>query len=229
MDQEFTSGSASSRDQLWGELRSKSREDAGVRWRAASVEVGKGKGFEVDVSMGDYVVWHRCAFESICPLVNELSDAQRKSIWGTVWGPVLEYKRFVMGRFLVQALIHAWNPDSSSFMICGRELQFSYFDVALVMGLPTTGREVVFRRDDSAGEVEQVVMVAMEARLERERQRRRGDRTDIRIYRNYVAIMIELCRQHNIGDNLPMFQKLFSLLVLSGLFFSYSAGGLRGS
>jgi len=49
------------------------------------------------------------------------------------------------------------------------------------------------------------------------------------IYRNYVAIMIALCRQHNIGDSLPMFQKLFSLLVLSGLFFPRSTGGLRGS
>jgi len=54
-------------------------------------------------------------------------------------------------------------------------------------------------------------MVATEARLERESQRRRGGRTDSRIYRNYVAVMIKLCRQHNIGDSLLMFRKLFSL------------------
>ena len=48
------------------------------------MEVGKEKGFEADVRMGDYVVRHRFAFESICALVNELSDAQRESVRRTV-------------------------------------------------------------------------------------------------------------------------------------------------
>jgi len=74
--------------------------------------------------------------------VDELSEAQREAIWGTV----LEYKKFVMDWFLVQALIQAWNPDSSTFMIGRREVQFSYYDVALVTGLPATGREVMFSR-----------------------------------------------------------------------------------
>ena len=38
--------------------------------------------------------------------------------------------------------------------------------------------------------------------------------------------MIELCRQHNTVDKLPIFRKLFSLLVVSGLFFPRSAGGV---
>ena len=80
MDQESTSGSVSLEDRLQGESRSKSREDAGARRRAARVDGGKRKGFEVDVSMGEYVVRHRCAFESICALVDELSDAQRESV-----------------------------------------------------------------------------------------------------------------------------------------------------
>jgi len=113
-------------------------------------------------------------------------------------------------------------------MIGGREVQFLYYDVALVTGLPAMGREVVFTRGDSAGEVEQLVMAAMEERLEKEWQRRRGDRTDSRIYRNYVAVIIELCRQYSPGDSIPMFRKLFSLLVLSGLFFARTAGGCVG-
>ena len=104
-----------------------------------------------------------------------------------------------------------------------------YFDVALVTSLPVAGREVEFCRGDSAGEVKQVIMVAMEARLEKERERQRVDRTDSRIYRSYVAVMIALCRQHNIEDSLPMFRKLFSLLVLSGLFFLRNPRGLQGS
>jgi len=71
------------------------------------VDVGKVKGSEVEVSMGEYVVRHRCAFDSICTLVDELSEEQREAIRGTVWGSVLEYKKFAMDRFLVQALIQA--------------------------------------------------------------------------------------------------------------------------
>jgi len=47
---------------------------------------------------------------------------------------------------------------------------------------------------------------------------------DSRMYRNYVAVMIELCKQHNTVEQLPMFQKLFSLLVVRELFFARSAG-----
>ena len=88
------------------------------------------------------------------------------------------------------------DPDNVTFMIGRREVQFSYFDVVLLTGLPATGREVMFHRGDGAGKVERLVMAAMEESLERERQWWRGDRTDNRIYRNYVTIMIELCR-HN--------------------------------
>jgi len=72
-------------------------------------------------------------------------------------------------------------------------------------------------------------MAMMEERLEREKQRCRVDRMDNRIYRNYVVVMIELCEQHNTVEQLPMFQKLFSLLVVSGLFFPRSVGRLHGS
>ena len=41
---------------------------------------------------------------------------------------------------------------------------------------------------------------------------------DSRIYRNYVVVMIDLCKHDNTVESLPMFQKLFSLLVMSGLF-----------
>ena len=112
VDEESTSGSASTGDRARGELQSKNREDARGRRRAARVDVGKVKGCEVEVTMREYVVRHRCAFDSICTLVDELSEAQREAIRGTVWGPVLEYKKFAMDRFLVQALIQAWNPDS---------------------------------------------------------------------------------------------------------------------
>ena len=45
---------------------------------------GKGKEVELDVSMDEYFVHHRCAFESICALMDELSDAQKESVRETV-------------------------------------------------------------------------------------------------------------------------------------------------
>ena len=53
------------------------------------------------------MIRHKCAFESICALADELSDAQKESVQGKLWGPVLEYKKFVIDRHMVQALIHA--------------------------------------------------------------------------------------------------------------------------
>ena len=231
VNEDSSSGSGSSGVRLRGEACSKNREDPALRRRAARMEGGKGKGKGIDLegSMGENVLRHRCAFEAICGLVEELNDAQKEAVRGTVWGSVLNYKKFVMDPHLVQALIHAWNPDSTSFRVGGREVRFIYFDVALMTGLPAIGSEVVFRRGEGGGEVEQLVMMAMEERLDRERRRRRGDKMESRIYRNYVAVMIDLCKQHNSVEQLPLFRKLFSLLVLSGLYFPRSAGGSRGS
>jgi len=225
VDKESTSGSASSGDRLRGKARTKSREDPALRSTAARVEGGKGKGVDLEASMGEYVVRHRCVFEAICGLVKELSDAQKKSVQGTVWWPVLEYKKFVIDRHMVQALIQAWNSDSTAFRVGRREVPFTYFDVALMTGLLAMGRRVVFHWGEDAGEVEQLVITAMEERLDKERQRRRADRMESRIYRNYVAVMIELSKQHNTVEQLPIFRKLLSLLVLSALYFLRSAGG----
>jgi len=38
--------------------------------------------------------------------------------------------------------------------------------------------------------------------------------------------MIDLCRQYNTVESVSMFQKLYTLLVLSGLFFPRNAGGV---
>ena len=139
LDEESTSGSASSGDRLRGETHTKSREDPAFRSTAARLEGGKGKGVDLEHNVGEYVVRHRCAFEEICGLVEELSDAQKEIVRGTVWWPVLEYKKFVMDRHLVQALIQAWNPDSTTFRVCRTEVQFTYFDVRLMTGLQQWG------------------------------------------------------------------------------------------
>ena len=66
VDEDSISESASSGDQLRGEARSKSREDPALQRRAGHVATGKEKGFDLQGSVGEYVVRHRCAFEAIC-------------------------------------------------------------------------------------------------------------------------------------------------------------------
>ena len=136
--EESSSGSASPGDRLRGEARTKSREDPALRSTAARVGGGRGKkGVDLEDSVGEYVVRHRCALEAICGLVEELSDAQKEAVRGTVWWPVLECKKFTMDRHMVQALIQAWNPDRMAFRVGRREVPFTYFDVCLLYTSPS--------------------------------------------------------------------------------------------
>ena len=84
----------------------------------------------------------------------------------------------------------------------------------------------MFKRGEGADKVEQLLMVAMEDQLERERQRLRGVHIDVHIYRNYVSMIIELWRQHNVVESLLMLRKLFTLSVLSGRLFPRSVRGI---
>ncbi|KAJ8422140.1 hypothetical protein Cgig2_002648 [Carnegiea gigantea] len=66
----------------------------------------------------------------------------------------------------------------------------------------------------------------MDDHLTRERRRRRTGRTHLRLYENYVSVILNLCKQNNIPERMGLFTKLYSLLVMSGLLFPYSAGGV---
>ena len=46
------------------------------------------------------------------------------------------------------------------------------------------------------------------------------------MYKNFLSIIVNLCKKNSTPKKLGLFIKLYSLLVLSGLFFSYSAGGV---
>ena len=76
-----------------------------------------------------------------------------------------------MDRHLVQALLQACNLESKCYKLGRREVPFSHFDVALLMGFPATGKRIAFKRSDGGIEVEQVLKGAMEERVCRERQR----------------------------------------------------------
>ncbi|KAJ8433190.1 hypothetical protein Cgig2_025581 [Carnegiea gigantea] len=95
-----------------------------------------------------------------------------------------------------------------------------------VWGLPTTGKRITFKKSEGTSEVEEVLKGAMEERVSRERQMWRIVQKDMRIYKNYVSVSLKLCRMHNTMETVGLFRKLYSLLVVSGLFFPWCAGGV---
>ncbi|KAJ8425492.1 hypothetical protein Cgig2_029574 [Carnegiea gigantea] len=107
-----------------------------------------------------------------------------------------------------------------------REVPFSHFDVALLTGFPATGKLIAFERSDGGGEVEEVLKRAMEERVCRERQRRTTAQKDMRIYRNYVSVLLELCKVNNTVERVTLFKKLYTFLVVSGLLFPWCTGGV---
>ncbi|KAJ8422830.1 hypothetical protein Cgig2_022181 [Carnegiea gigantea] len=94
------------------------------------------------------------------------------------------------------ALVEGWNVEIKAFKVGSREIPFSVYDVVLLTGLPAIEKQVTFDRGIGTFEVEEVIKVAMEDHLARERNMQRSARSNVRLYRNYVAIMVELCKGH---------------------------------
>ncbi|KAJ8427959.1 hypothetical protein Cgig2_023254 [Carnegiea gigantea] len=105
------------------------------------------------------------------------------------------------GRHLVQALVESWNAEMKAFKVGSREILFTVYSVALLTGLPATRKLMTFDRGIGASEVEEVIKEAIEDHLAKERNRRRSARSDVRLYRNYVAGIVELCKQNNTAEH----------------------------
>ncbi|KAJ8423031.1 hypothetical protein Cgig2_021923 [Carnegiea gigantea] len=193
----------------------------------------KGKEKEVAVEAGEkvteasvaVVIQHRCTLKAVCALNDKFDDDRKRAIRDTMSSPVLEYRSFVMNGHLVWALIECWNSDTKSFKI-RREVPFSVYDVTLITGLPVHGKLVSFQRSEASGEVEELLKGIMDSHVSRERRRRRTLQKDMRMYRNYISVLLELCRSNNTRDKVGIFTKLYALLVVSGLLFPRCAGGV---
>ena len=61
--------------------------------------------------------------------------------------PVLKYCSFSMERNLALALVKAWVPRRRAFWLGERLVPFSVFDVALMTGMPATGKPVNFEEE----------------------------------------------------------------------------------
>lgn len=120
----------------------------------------------------------------------------------------MDNRPFVIYRHLVWALIEFSNPDAKSFKLGCREVPFSFYDVPFLTCLPATRKPIIFERTEGTCEVEQPLKEEMDACVTHKRARKRTIEKDMRIYRNYVSMLVELYRVNNIVERVGMFTKL---------------------
>jgi len=85
--------------------------------------------------------------------------------------------------------------------------------VVLLTGIPAIEKCFAFERSNETSEVDEMLKEAMDECVSQERQRQRAVYKDIRIYSNYVSILLELYRMHNTMESIGLFKKLYTLLV----------------
>ncbi|KAJ8436065.1 hypothetical protein Cgig2_000361 [Carnegiea gigantea] len=116
------------------------------------------------------------------------------------------------GRCILKHIV----PRSRAFRLADRLEPFSVFDVALLTGLPATWGKVDFSDESCTKKI-----VNMELR----RMKFGKDSKDSQVYENFISTMVYLCEQNAREEQLDLWLKLFTWLVLSGLIFPHSAYG----
>ncbi|KAJ8445813.1 hypothetical protein Cgig2_027894 [Carnegiea gigantea] len=133
-----------------------------------------------------------------------------------------------MERNLALTLVKAWVSRSKAFRLADRLVPFSIFDVALLIGLPATKERVEFDDDSLMAEYGNMVRaLVQEAEQEELRRWKVGEgRMDNHVCKNFITIMVYLCKRHAGEEKLQLWLKLYTWLVLSGLFFRHSTYGV---
>jgi len=118
-----------------------------------------------------------------------MTATQRAAVEGTVLRPCLKYCDIEMKRHLTLTLIKCWVPRWKAFRIGGRRVPFSVFDVALMTGLPATGRRVELDGEEVSSEVGLLIRGRMAEWEQQEMMRRVPGRCGKkrRFFKNYVA------------------------------------------
>ena len=98
--------------------------------------------------------------------------------------------------------------------------------MALITGLLTHWKPVLFQRSEACSEVEGLLKGGMDNHVSCERGKRRTLQKNIRIYRNYISVSLELCRLNNTRNKVGTFTKFYALLVISGLLFPRCTDGV---
>ena len=139
------------RSPVHGDARRPGNE-AGNGKSKESRQKGSGHCWTVVVD-SDIVLRSRCTLKKLVVVNVRMIATQRAAVEGTVLRPCLEYCDIGMERHLTLALIKCWVPRWKTFRIGGRRVPLSVFDVALMTGLPATGRIVELDGEEVSSEV----------------------------------------------------------------------------
>ena len=196
-------------------------EERRLRRKAAGDGVVHG-GKPLDGEKGRVVtVKGRCTLDRLVTLNNSMTEYQKEAVRGSVLAPVLKYCSLSMERNLALALVKAWVPRRRAFRLGERLVLFSVFDVALLTGMPATGERVDFSEEHVTTEIGDLVRQRVNEVEQQELRRRKGRARgkDNRVFKNFVAAMVYQCERFAGEEHLPLWLKMYTWFVLSGVFF----------
>ena len=207
------------------------RSPVAVEECGPSIEGGNGKS-EVRCRKGsghwwrggednDVVLLSRCTLKKLVAVNARMTATQRAAVEGTVLRACLHYCDIGMERHLTLALIKCWVPRWKAFRIGGRRVSFSVFDVALMTGLPATGRTVELEGEEVSSEVAVLLRARMDEWEQEEMMRRVPSKhgKKRRFFRNYVAAMAELCEEISDDERVGQWLQMYAFMILSGVLF----------
>ncbi|KAJ8447213.1 LOW QUALITY PROTEIN: hypothetical protein Cgig2_030444 [Carnegiea gigantea] len=148
--------------------------------------------------------------DRVVSLNEAISNVQKKAVTGMVLRPILKYSSFAMER--------------NSALALAKLVPLSVFDYVLLTGLPATGERVQFDDDKVTTDFGDMRVHEEEQAELRKRKVGKGSRDNC-VYKNFIAMMVYLCEKNAGEEQLELWLKLYTWLVLSGLLFPRAVYG----
>ncbi|CAL0306300.1 unnamed protein product [Lupinus luteus] len=80
--------------------------------------------------------------------VQKLTEEQKTAILKAGFGKLLVVPNNSIRKDLLTDLMDTWCCEKQAFMVASREIGFTLLDVALILGLPVTGKSVLFKDEE---------------------------------------------------------------------------------
>jgi len=180
----------------------------GRRWRQKAAGDGVVNDVHAVANKGEVAVSvrGRCTLDIICVVKKTFEEHHVQAFEGMILKPMLEYKQFAMQMELTIALVMVWVSRRRGFRLTGRVVPMSMFDVALMTGLPATGKIVEFGDKGEPAEVGRLVRQRMVEYMEAKQaklMRVKGSKKP-KVFRNYIKVMRKLCEANRAEEQVGL-------------------------
>ncbi|KAI4318949.1 hypothetical protein MLD38_032602 [Melastoma candidum] len=96
----------------------------------------------------------RFSSPSFTKRVERLTDGQRSAIQDAAFGNLLLIPNHTLSKNLLVELMDRWSGEKQAFSLPHGDLKITLLDVALILGLPVTGKSVLLREDEPLSDLE---------------------------------------------------------------------------